>query len=410
MALSRAAFDPCKRLPETRCSRYLVSLNHNFISNQRSGPGWHGLVFERTIRVGASVVGEHGDGQPQPAAIEGPLSSAVQFAAELYKFSRPHTMLGTALSVVSISLLALAGAEPWRAAITALLQALSSALLMNIAIVGINQLYDIEIDKVNKPYLPLASGTLTPAQGVAIVALSAGLAVWIGAASGSPALMATLLISLGLGVLYSVELPFMRWKRSPLLAAGCILAVRAIIVQLGFYTHMRAAIDTAASASATAAPALPAVASSGATAAGATAALSGTLNSLLALRPCVWFVVVFMLFFSIVIAFFKDLPDVVGDRRAGVRTLPVRLGENNVFLICVGMLTAAYAWAMAASLALPSSIAAKAVLFVGHGFMAALLLGRARAVDTRSKADLTAYYMFVWKLFYAEYLLIPMFG
>ncbi|GIL89211.1 hypothetical protein Vretimale_18604 [Volvox reticuliferus] len=400
MALSRVAFGACKRLPETRCFRCLLShKRRTFVNIQRSGPGWQGLAFSRMIRVGASVVGEQGDGQPQQAVIEGPLYSIMQFAAALYKFSRPHTMMGTALSVTSISLLALAGSEPGLVAITALLHALSSALLMNIAIVGINQLYDIEIDKVNKPYLPLASGALTPAQGAAIVALSAGLATWIGTASGSPALMATLFISLGLGVLYSAELPFMRWKRSPLLAAGCILVVRAIIVQLGFYTHMRAALDAAAS-----------VAAGGAAATGAAAAVSGALGSLFALRPCVWFVVVFMMFFSVVIAFFKDLPDVVGDRRAGVRTLPVRLGESSVFRICVGMLTAAYAWAMAASLTLPTGAAAKAALLAGHGLLVALLLGRARSVDTGSKADLTNYYMFVWKLFYAEYLLIPLFG
>ncbi|EFJ42181.1 hypothetical protein VOLCADRAFT_45120, partial [Volvox carteri f. nagariensis] len=259
-------------------------------------------------------------------------------------------------------------------AITTFLQALSSALLMNIAIVGVNQLYDIEIDKVNKPYLPLASGALTPAQGLAIVAVCAGVSVWIGVASGSCALLTTLLVSLVLGVLYSVELPFMRWWRSPILAAGCILAVRAIIVQLGFYTHMRQHLK----------------------------------HSLSGLSLSVWFVVVFMLFFSIVIALFKDLPDVLGDRKAGVRTLSVRLGEGSVFRICVGMLTAAYCWAMGISLALPASTAAKAALFAGHGLLAALLLGRARFVDTRRKEDLTDYYMFVWRLFYAEYLLIPL--
>ena len=41
------------------------------------------------------------------------------------------------------------------------------------------------------------------------------------------------------GILYSTELPFMRWKRSPALAASCILVVRALAVQLGFYYHMQ---------------------------------------------------------------------------------------------------------------------------------------------------------------------------
>lgn len=55
-----------------------------------------------------------------------------------YRFTRPHTMLGTAVSVCSVSALAAGGAfNP--AALAALAQALSAALLANISIVGINQ-------------------------------------------------------------------------------------------------------------------------------------------------------------------------------------------------------------------------------------------------------------------------------
>ena len=62
----------------------------------------------------------------------------LRFLSALYRFTRPHTMLGTLFSVVSVSALA-ASLEPNAQALVALLQALSSALLMNICIVGINQ-------------------------------------------------------------------------------------------------------------------------------------------------------------------------------------------------------------------------------------------------------------------------------
>ena len=59
----------------------------------------------------------------------------------------------------------LQGAEEWGApAVIGLVQAIVPALLMNVSIVGLNQLYDVEIDKVNKPYLPLASGEMTQSQ------------------------------------------------------------------------------------------------------------------------------------------------------------------------------------------------------------------------------------------------------
>ena len=43
------------------------------------------------------------------------------------------------------------------------------ALLMNICIVGLNQVYDVRIDRVNKPYLPLASGEFSMQTGIALV-------------------------------------------------------------------------------------------------------------------------------------------------------------------------------------------------------------------------------------------------
>ncbi len=36
----------------------------------------------------------------------------------------------------------------------------------------------------------------------------------------------------------------------------------------------------------------------------------------------------FMSIFSVVIAFFKDIPDVKGDRRSSIQTLSVRLGVS----------------------------------------------------------------------------------
>ena len=56
------------------------------------------------------------------------------------RFTRPHTMAGTFLSVLSTSLVALDGlAAAGAGAAAGLCQALVAALLMNVAIVGLNQ-------------------------------------------------------------------------------------------------------------------------------------------------------------------------------------------------------------------------------------------------------------------------------
>lgn len=54
------------------------------------------------------------------------------------------------------------------------------------------------------------------------------LALMMGFLANSPPLLATLAGSLLLGIAYSTDLPFLRWKQYPVVAAACILAVRFV--------------------------------------------------------------------------------------------------------------------------------------------------------------------------------------
>ncbi|MEL7163792.1 MAG: UbiA family prenyltransferase, partial [Bacteroidota bacterium] len=72
------------------------------------------------------------------------------------RFARAHTVIGTSLSLLTLYLIAarVTGTYDWW--IFAL--SLFSCLCANVYITGLNQLTDVEIDRINKPYLPLASG------------------------------------------------------------------------------------------------------------------------------------------------------------------------------------------------------------------------------------------------------------
>ncbi|XP_057497933.1 homogentisate phytyltransferase 1, chloroplastic-like [Actinidia eriantha] len=291
-----------------------------------------------------------------------------------YRFSRPHTVIGTALSILSVSLLAvekLSDISPLF--FTGVLEAVVAALLMNIYIVGLNQLSDIEIDKVNKPYLPLASGEYSVATGVAIVSSFAITSFWLGWIVGSWPLFWALFISFVLGTAYSVNLPLLRWKRFALVAAMCILAVRAVIAQIAFFLHIQTYVYRR-----------PAVFS----------------------RPVI-FATAFMSFFSVVIALFKDIPDIDGDKIFGIRSFTVRLGQQRVFWICISLLEMAYGVAVLVGAA-SSCLWSKYITVLGHAILASILWNRAKSIDFQSKAAITSFYMFIWKLFYAEYLLIPL--
>nr|GFB09940.1 UbiA prenyltransferase family [Tanacetum cinerariifolium] len=92
----------------------------------------------------------------------------------IYKYTRIYTIKGSALSIISVTLLAVQNFKDFTPSfLLGLLQALLGGCLANLYVVGINQLSDIEIDKVNKPYLVLASGELPVKTGVLLTSLYA---------------------------------------------------------------------------------------------------------------------------------------------------------------------------------------------------------------------------------------------
>ncbi|XVF47680.1 hypothetical protein PTKIN_Ptkin03bG0130000 [Pterospermum kingtungense] len=291
-----------------------------------------------------------------------------------YRFSRPHTVIGTALSIVSVSLLAIEKVSDVSPLFfTGLLEAVVAALMMNIYIVGLNQLSDIEIDKINKPYLPLASGEYSKFTGIMIVTSFSIMSFWLGWIVGSWPLFWALFVSFVLGTAYSINLPLLRWKRFALVAAMCILAVRAVIVQIAFYLHIQTHVFSR-----------PAVIA----------------------KPLI-FATAFMSFFSVVIALFKDIPDIEGDKIFGIKSYTVRLGQERVFWTCISLLEMAYGVSVLVG-ATSSYTWSKVITVLGHSILALILWIRAKSVDLKSKAAITSCYMFIWKLFYAEYFLIPL--
>ncbi|KAJ4824772.1 hypothetical protein Tsubulata_044012 [Turnera subulata] len=282
----------------------------------------------------------------------------------LYKFSRPHTIIGTVIGITSVSILpveTLLDLSPLF--FIGLVKALVPSLLMNIYIVGLNQLFDVEIDKVNKPYLPIASGEFSMRTGITIVLASLVMSLAMGFLFKSPPLLSALLIGFVLGSAYSVELPLLRWKKQPFLAASCILIVRAIVIQFAFFVHMQKFV----------------------------------LGKPLVITKSVVFAAAFMCFFSAVIALFKDIPDVDGDRNFGIRSFSVSLGQQRVFWLCVNMLLMAYGAAVVVG-ASSFFLLNKLVIILGHCTLAFALWIRARSVDLASNESITSFYMFIWKV------------
>jgi homogentisate phytyltransferase / homogentisate geranylgeranyltransferase len=292
------------------------------------------------------------------------------YLSQLWKFSRPHTIVGTSLSVLALYSIAIATTNTPISSIS-LLQPIGTWLACicgNIYIVGLNQLYDVEIDRVNKPDLPLASGGLSIEQGKWIVGITGLLSIAIAAYLGQWLLL-TVAVSLAIGTAYST--PPIRFKQYPLLAAICILTVRGCVVNLGLYLHFDRLF--------TGADMIPA---------------------------SIWILTLFILIFTIAIAIFKDVPDLEGDRQYQIQTFTLVLGKVTVFNLTRWAISIAYLGTIIAAILVASTVN---ILFlvISHTSLLILLWWRGQDINLEDKGSIADFYQFIWKLFFFEYLLYP---
>ncbi|MBW4522466.1 MAG: homogentisate phytyltransferase [Scytolyngbya sp. HA4215-MV1] len=282
-----------------------------------------------------------------------------------WKFSRPHTIIGTSLSVTGVFLIALAETRSLASpSFSCLIPTLFACLCGNVYIVGLNQIEDVAIDRINKPHLPLASGEFSKHQAWTIVAITGALALLIAFWQGK-FLLATVGISLMIGTAYS--LPPIRLKRFPLWASLCIFTVRGAIVNLGLFLHF---------------------------------------HNGLPILPQVWALTAFILVFTFAIAIFKDMPDTEGDRQYNITTLTLTLGQQAVFNLSRWVLTSCYLGMGLASIWLSPAVNLP-FLVTTHLLLLGVLGLRSLRVNLQSQTAIADFYQFIWKLFFLEYLLFP---
>ena len=209
-------------------------------------------------------------------------------ARVVYKFTRPHTIRGTVLASVAGTIRALLDTPgalatvQWGALLPRAIIGMVALLLGNAFIVGINQIYDKDIDVMNKPFLPVASGEMSTRFAWVAVLVSATIGPAIVYNFFPPILFYLYALGMVLGTAYSV--PPIRTKRNPILAGLTIATVRGFLLNFGVYYAVKDAI-------------------------GATFQWS----------PKVTFIARFMTAFATVIAVTKDLPDVEGDKVRYIR-------------------------------------------------------------------------------------------
>ncbi len=287
----------------------------------------------------------------------------------LVGFSRPHTVIATTLQVITLFLIAGGWSYSDLVGLRAVVIALVSCLAANIYVVGLNQLTDVAIDRINKPELPLAAGSMTTPTARRIVIGSALLSVTT-AFLGGPYLLTIVTVVLLVGTAYS--LPPLRLKGHAGWAALSIAATRGLIANVGLLLHYGVVL--------------------GVTVRSATLLIVGA----------------FFFGFAIVIALYKDLPDLAGDQMHQIQTLTVRLGPARVIGLGRWLLSVCYALPIGVGLAGLPQVAAF-FLLISHALIIFGFWQRSQALNPERQADVVALYQLLWRMFYAEFIILSIY-
>lgn len=301
------------------------------------------------------------------------LNKISDFKDACWRFLRPHTIRGTALgstALVARALIENTNLIKWSLVLKAF-SGLFALICGNGYIVGINQIYDIGIDKVNKPYLPIAAGDLSVQSAWLLVIFFAVAGVLIVGLNFGPFITSLYCLGLFLGTIYSV--PPLRFKRFPVIAFLIIATVRGFLLNFGVYHATRAALGL----------------------------------------PFEWsspvaFITTFVTLFALVIAITKDLPDVEGDRKYNISTLATKLGVRNIAFLGSGLLLVNYVGAVLAAIYMPQDFS-HSLMIPAHTILALSLVFQTWVLEQANytKEAISGFYRFIWNLFYAEYIIFP---
>lgn len=287
----------------------------------------------------------------------------------LWRFSRPHTIIGSVISIYTLYVIVCNNRESLY--LPYLLMSLVLGICCNVFIVGINQIADVEIDHINKPYLPIPSGVLNISQAKIIVVsalvLSLALSIYI-----SIYLFIIILFATGIGWAYSM--PPVYLKKHHISAAISISFVRGILLNAGGFL-----------------------------------VFNYLVNDVIEMPLNVKILTLFIVVFSIGISWFKDLTDIEGDLKFNIRTLAIVYSTKSVLIAGNVLVSIAYIFTIYMKYQeYLNSIAISAelnVLLFGHIILLLLFILNAISINLNKHSSIQKFYKRFWWFFFAEYLL-----
>jgi 4-hydroxybenzoate polyprenyltransferase len=206
-----------------------------------------------------------------------------------FELARPFTLVAPALGFFSGAVTAIGAVpyEPWspRLLLYPLIGSLMAAVL-NAGNNTLNQIYDLEIDRVNKPKRPLPSGRLFVREAWTLTWITYALAMvlaWFVAPDGRHECFWIVVVAVVCTFMYSM--PPLRTKRRGIWANITIAIPRGVLLKVAGWSSVK---------------------------------------TIVGLEP--WYIGAIFGLFLLGATTTKDFADMDGDRRGGCRTLPIQYG------------------------------------------------------------------------------------
>ncbi|XP_062113904.1 homogentisate solanesyltransferase, chloroplastic-like [Humulus lupulus] len=290
------------------------------------------------------------------------------------KYLRPYAIVGTVAASVSVYGRVMTENPDlfrWSLLMKAL-PGLFAIICGNAYYIGINQIYDVDIDRVNKPYLPIASGELSMKSAwlLAIFYLVAGLLI-VGL-NAEPLVTGLYCLALFFGTIYSV--PPLRLKRFSISTALVLSSIRGVLINIGVYYATR----------------------------------KTTLGLTFMWSPALVFITTFITLLFMVVAITKDITDIEGDTKFQIVTFAAKFGVRNIALFGTGILLLNYIGAILVPICMPQAFNRNFMVST-HAILALWLLLQAWILEQGkyTKEACANFYQVIWKLLYAEYIIYP---
>lgn len=254
------------------------------------------------------------------------------------ELGRPFTLIAPALGVASGAITAAGAAPAERWSLDLLIYPLLGSLMAAVLNAGnnaLNQIYDYEIDRVNKPRRPLPSGRVTRREAWTFTLITYAIALWLAwlvAPGGRHECFWVVLAAVVFTYIYSV--PPLRTKRLGIWANITIAIPRGLLLKVAGWS---------------------------------------TVKTIVGLEP--WYIGSIFGLFLLGASTTKDFADMEGDRRGGCRTLPIVYGVSRA------------AWMISPSFVIP-------FLMINLGAAAGILTGNVWLLQALG-AFMTAYGVYV---------------